>query len=137
MNADIKNEKNNDIEKPQVFLKCITFNDNTQLQLNKSSIIVFTGPNNSGKSQVLKDVEYYFDPNYQGRQIVITNIECNFQGVIDETNFLNERFSEDEQGKYQLLEAGSAFDIDLLQQLWKDKTLYNGLHRLFIKRLST
>ena len=137
MNADIKNEKNNDIEKPQVFLKCITFNDNTQLQLNKSSIIVFTGPNNSGKSQVLKDVEYYFDPNYQGRQIVITNIECNFQGVIDETNFLNERFSEDAQGKYQLLEAGSAFDIDLLQQLWKDKTLYNGLHRLFIKRLST
>ena len=139
MNTNIKNVKEDDIdiEKPQVFLKCITFNDNTQLQLNKNSIIVFTGPNNSGKSQVLKDIEYYFDSSYQKQKIIITNIEYEFQGVIDESNFLNERFLEDEQGKYQLLEAGSAFDINSLQQWWKNKTLYNGLHRLFIKRLST
>ena len=40
-------------QKPQIFLKSITFNDGTQLPLSHSSIVVFTGANNSGKSQVL------------------------------------------------------------------------------------
>lgn len=49
------------MQKPQVFLKSITFNDGTQLPLNHNSVIVFTGANNSGKSQVLRDVEAGLD----------------------------------------------------------------------------
>ena len=39
---------------PQVFLKKIMFNDDTELALSNNSIVVFTGANNCGKSQVLK-----------------------------------------------------------------------------------
>ena len=35
----------------------LKFNDGTVLSLNENSIVVFVGANNSGKSQVLKDVE--------------------------------------------------------------------------------
>ena len=44
-------------ERPEIFLKRIKFNDDTELLLDRNSIIVFTGANNSGKSQVLKDIE--------------------------------------------------------------------------------
>jgi len=125
------------VRKPQVFLKSITFNDNVQLMLKQNSIIVFTGPNNSGKSQVLKDVESCLDQSNQKSTIVIKSFECDYQGTIDETTFLRERFLEDGQGLYQLFEAGSAFAKNTLQQYWHNHTLYNGLYKLFVKRLST
>ena len=56
MSIDFEDTDKNIVKKPQVFLKSVTFNDNVQLMLKRNSIIVFTGPNNSGKSQVLKDI---------------------------------------------------------------------------------
>ena len=53
----MENEIGKNLEKPQIFLKSITFNDNTRIDLERNSIIVFTGANNSGKSQTLKDIE--------------------------------------------------------------------------------
>ena len=42
-----------DEENPQVFLQSIAFNDGTVLPLTRNSIVVFTGANNNGKSQVM------------------------------------------------------------------------------------
>ena len=55
MNTD-ENGKEVVKEKPQIYFKSIRFNDDTELMLEKNSIVVFTGANNSGKSQVLKDI---------------------------------------------------------------------------------
>ena len=54
---------------PQVFMKSIAFNDNTWLPLTSNSIIVFTGANNSGKSQVLRDVENSLDKSKENLNI--------------------------------------------------------------------
>lgn len=137
MSIDFEDTDKNIVKKPQIFLKSVTFNDNVQLMLKQNSIIVFTGPNNSGKSQVLKDIESCLDKSNQKDTIVIKSFECDYQGMIDETTFLKERFLEDGQGHYQLFEAGSAFERNTLQQFWQNHTLYNGLHKLFVKRLST
>lgn len=125
------------VQKPQVFLKSITFNDGTSLSLKHNSIIVFTGANNSGKSQVLRDVEIYLDESNQVPPIVIKSIEFDYNGAIDEPAFLNERFILDQRGQHLLLESGNAFSMDVLQQWWVNHTLYGGLHTLFVKRLST
>ena len=50
MSTDLNDIEETVMEKPQVFLKSITFNDDTQLSIKHNSIIVFTGANNSGKS---------------------------------------------------------------------------------------
>lgn len=50
---DSSNHKN----KPLVYFTKIKFNDGTEIDIDKKSIIVFTGANNSGKSQALKDLE--------------------------------------------------------------------------------
>jgi len=38
-------------KKPRVFVKSITFNDNTVHELTHNNIVVFTGANNSGKTR--------------------------------------------------------------------------------------
>lgn len=47
-----------------VFVRSITFNDNTNIQFGHSDIVVFTGSNNSGKSQVLKDIARRYMDSY-------------------------------------------------------------------------
>lgn len=137
MRMNLEDNETTAIQKPQVFLKNITFNDDTKLSLNYNSVIVFTGANNSGKSQVLRDVETGLDGLSSFPTIVIKDTEHIFLGNIDEATFFRERFSVNQQGFYEVFESGMAFNISTLQSLWKNRTLYNGLHLLFIKRLST
>ena len=105
----------NVVEKPRIFFKRITFNDGTQLQLERDSIIVFTGANNSGKSQVLKDAEMCLNSSDASPTIIIKEAEFDFCGTIDEESFLKERFARNKQGEYQLLEVGNSFRVDALQ----------------------
>lgn len=124
-------------EKPQIFLKSITFNDNTSIKLEQNSIIVFTGANNSGKSQVLKDIEHELDKSKQTSAIIIKKTEFDYYGSIDESQFFSEHFKIDNNGYYHFSESNHGFTQDMLKRYWKNQTLYNELHKLFIKRLST
>lgn len=126
-----------DTKKPQVFLKNITFNDGTKLSLNHNSVIVFTGANNSGKSQALRDIETDLDNSNHLKTIVIKDIEYDFLGNIDEVTFFSEHFSVNQEGFYEALELGNNFDKSTVLSYWQNRTFYNGLHLLFIKRLST
>lgn len=137
MDEELKNTDKAEEQKPQVFLKCLTFNDKTQLTLKHNSIIVFTGANNSGKSQILKDAENCLNSSDSQRTLIITKAEYDYCGVIDENKFLKDCFHINKQGLYQPLGSGNAFGKDTLQSYWKNQTLYNGLHKLFVKRLST
>ncbi|MDR2424429.1 MAG: hypothetical protein LBD59_06860 [Prevotellaceae bacterium] len=47
-------------QKQEVFIDKNTFNDGQTLHFNVPDIVVFTGANNAGKSQVLRDIEQYF-----------------------------------------------------------------------------
>ena len=122
------------VSKPLVFLKSITFNDGTLLNLNHNSIVVFTGANNSGKSQVLKDVE-----NFMAAipAVVITDCEFEYSGTIDEPRFLNEHFSVNDHGDYCLYGVAGFYSLDVLHILWSNHKLSNNLHLLFARRLST
>jgi len=69
--------------KPEVFVKNITFNDGSIIEFNKSDIVVFTGANNSGKSQLLKDILQYFIAKEKKLTKIITHLEGDFLGDID------------------------------------------------------
>lgn len=130
--------ENMQARKPQVFLNSIIFNDGTQLSLNQNSIVVFTGANNSGKSQVLKDVEIWLDANLDDvPSTVIEKCEFDYYGTIDDPGFLDERFYLDENRNYHLFESNGIFDTATLQFWWKEHTFHNGLYLLFVRRLST
>lgn len=48
------------MEETKIYIEQITFNDGSSFSFDNSDIVVFTGPNNSGKSQVLRDIKDYF-----------------------------------------------------------------------------
>ena len=138
MCATEQNELNNNIvEKPRVFLKSITFNDNTPLSLNHSSIVVFTGANNSGKSQVLKDIENGLNQSYALSTIVAQNLDYEYCGDINEELFFNSRFFRNQHGYYQIFESSDSFERQSVYQWWQNHQLYGNLHKLFVKRLCT
>ena len=137
MSTNLEDIRTPTIEKPQVFIKSIKFNDDTQLPISYNSVIVFTGANNSGKSQVLRDVETGLDESNSLPTIVIKDIEYDFLGMIDQETFFRERFNVNQKGYYEMLESGETFDKRTLQTYWQNRTFYNNLHMLFIKRLST
>ena len=124
-------------EKPQIYFKRLKFNDGTELALEKNSIVVFTGANNSGKSQVLKDIEICVDDSNHSRMVVVKEAERDYCGIIVDETFLGEHFIINKQGMYQLLESGDAFDTNSLKSFWENHTLHNSLHRIFVHRLST
>lgn len=136
MSTDEKNREGVK-EKPQIYFKNIKFNDDTELLLEKNSIVVFTGANNSGKSQVLKDIEVCVDASDYTQTIVVKESERNYCGAIDEKTFLEENFTINEQGMYQALALGNVFNTGTLKNWWTNHTLHNSLHKLFVNRLST
>lgn len=137
MNMELEDATEDIMQKPQVFFKNITFNDDTQLSFKHNSIIVFTGANNSGKSQVLKDIENSLNASNKTPRIVVKDSECEYCGTIAEKAFFNKRFYMNDRGEYQSFELDYSFDSATLQAWWKSHTLHNGLHKLFVKRLNT
>ncbi len=130
-------EDTKDKKRPQVYFRKIIFNDGTELQLEKNSIVVFTGANNSGKSQVLKDIETCVDNSNHTRTIVTKEVEREYSGSIDQEGFLKEHFFLNRQGNYQMMASGNSFNMDSLKNNWLNQNLVNGLHGLFVHRLST
>ena len=43
-------------ESPRIFVEKLVFNDGKEMPIGHSEIVIFTGANNAGKSQVLKDI---------------------------------------------------------------------------------
>lgn len=124
-------------QRPQVFMQSIIFNDGTVLPLNRNSIVVFTGANNSGKSQILRDLENYLNKSNEGLKVVIKEVLYDFRGNIIDEFFFKNHFIINQQGYVEMIGLGNSIDRNSLVYWWKERTLYNNLHLLFIKRLST
>ena len=141
MSTEFKDTEKIIEQRPQVFLKNILFNDDMSLLLKHNSIVVFTGANNSGKSQVLKDVELCINKSNHRPSIVIKNIDWDYiewdYESVNKSTFFNEHFYMNERGGYILRESSYHFDLESLKRWLKEHTFYNGLYMLFVKRLST
>lgn len=71
---------------PHAYVQNCQFSDGTTIEFEPNDIVVFVGPNNSGKSQALKDIEQKFTSNDTDTNVV-TNLICNASGA-DEAQFM-------------------------------------------------
>lgn len=118
--------------KPQVFVNSITFNDGTVHQLTHSNIVVFTGANNSGKSQVLRDIELHIK-NSNSASVVLSNLTMDYVGDFDD-DFIASNFKKNDEGNYW---CGSSCANS---QHWKSEWNRHSLQiisTLFVNRLNT
>ena len=124
-------------EKPKVYIENIIFNDNTVLELDSNSIVVFTGANNSGKSQVLKDIELFVENRNSSIAKVVRDCNIVLKGSIIENDFIKEHFYINQEGLYQVKESTNAFLRNQLIRFWKNSSEFYFIYKLFIHRLST
>lgn len=66
---------------PQIFVDRLRFNDGTELRIGHSDIVIFTGANNAGKSQVLKDIDQLMSKNV-AKGVVLSSLETEYFGSI-------------------------------------------------------
>lgn len=114
---------------PQIFIDKLSFNDGSDLKIGHSDIIIFTGANNAGKSQVLKDIDLMMESN-GNKGLVATFVEMSYVGDIKE----REDDFKSKDGKYRI--GGNYFnEFDSINNWWSNK------HRIFTSfyknRLST
>ena len=117
--------------RPEVYIKSITFNDSSVFDFDKKDIIVFTGANNAGKSQVLREIIQNFESPSSPTKVITTNIDAEYNGAISElrseARYMN--------GQYYI--GGiSVHSLDYMEQLWNSHNL-SSMSRYFINHLTT
>jgi len=114
----------------KIYVKSITFNDGNTYEFDHSDIIVFTGANNSGKSQVLHDIMNYFS-NKNIPRIVANNI------ILENTGDIEELKSKcvNRNGMY-FLGRINIYHPDSLNEMWNNKDLHQ-IAPYFVNHLST
>lgn len=69
--------------RPEVYIKSIAFNDSSVFDFDKKDIIVFTGANNAGKSQVLREIMQNFESPLSPTKVITTSIDAEYCGNSD------------------------------------------------------
>ena len=117
------------MEKTNIYIDRITFNDGSSFSFDNSDIVVFTGPNNSGKSQVLRDIKDYFTNKNIQRKIA-TDITPQFLGDVE---YLKSKCI-NKNGKYYL--DNIVVNINNLKYQWEQKNI-SSISTYFINHLTT
>lgn len=118
------------MKKTEVFIKNIIFNDGSSYSFQHSDIVVFTGANNSGKSQVLRDIKSNFE-NKNAEKVIVSNIDADYIGDLQ---YLKD-ICINKNGRYYL-ENINIYQLNNLDNYWNNKDL-SSIHRYFINHLST
>lgn len=79
---------------------------------------MFTGANNCGKSQILKDAENFLDASNNLPKIVIRDIEPEYLGNFDNKEFLDKSFIINNDANLQLIGTAFAIPKDNWIQFW-------------------
>lgn len=68
---------------PRIWIKELEFNDGTKIPLDERDIIVFLGPNNSGKSTCLNEINNLIkSTSFEGK--IIKSIKTETSGSLDD-----------------------------------------------------
>ena len=133
MNDESKVERRtDDCDQPKAFIRSISFNDGTVLELEPNSIIVFVGANNSGKSQVLRDIEKSFQDSTAKMSIVVSRLSYQLSGTVNEA-FLRKYFHFNERGYWEPFGVGEFYDKASMEYNWSRGKMPDALRPFFDK----
>ena len=116
--------------KPKVQITKIRFNDGTEYTFQPSDVVVFVGANNAGKSQILRDINSYFE-NKETTRIIAKEIElCSSGNPIYFREHAIER-----NGSFHF--SNTSYNrIDIFENQWNNKN-YSTFKNFLLKTLST
>ena len=122
-------------DRPTVTFKSITFSDGKNLALEENDVVVFVGPNNTGKSVALKELQGHLagasDPK------VVKSVELRKTGTPEGfLKFLKLHTEIHTRGsRYRVEGDGFNFNADKLETIWPEGS--GPLHPLFCVGIAT
>lgn len=121
------------IELPSVSITSVTFSSGTTVDFGPKDKVVLVGPNNSGKSQALRDILDICRNGLKGRTSVVTGLELSKEGTLtDLKRFLDSRgIFKENQYRYK---NWTLPEFSL--QFWDNNFLIHGLSEGFIRNIS-
>jgi energy-coupling factor transporter ATP-binding protein EcfA2 len=120
---------------PAVYVRSINFVDGTKLELEPNSIVVVTGPNNVGKSSVLRKIGSLFEHTYASGPI-ISEIEISSLGTVDQFRDFIERRSLKTDKDGEVLIGRSKYELKKIDEDIKRSFRGSPASQLFYSRLS-
>lgn len=113
-----------------IFIENISFNDGQNFSFSPSDIVVFTGPNNSGKSQVLRDLmNFYSKPN--ATRILAKDVNTIYEGDIQ--TLVGECINRNGRDYLGNIDV---YKKEHIKDWWDSKDL-RSIHSIFINHLTT
>lgn len=125
--------------KPRVWIQSITFNDQTKIDLDKNDVIVFVGPNNSGKSAALRGLDLGVGSIARCGP-VIQNIALGYDGTSDNVLEWLQKIgiqSPQDLANKEVRTPYGAFHLNNVGNMWSNiRSGISGLSRVFCKLLA-
>jgi energy-coupling factor transporter ATP-binding protein EcfA2 len=126
--------------RPGIKISTMTFSDGTVVPMQEGEIVVITGPNNSGKSASLKDIDSFFkDRHLRGRRNVIVEISTETTGTltdfIDALPRISDKF-DSKTKKFHFSHSG-IYAANTLRLGFQRNRLPYAVQRTYIHSLST
>lgn len=135
---DENNQETTDANKvdAKITLKSLTFSDDTKIHLNPNDIVVLVGPNNSGKSASLKEIEDHLR-NKVPPTHVVTSVEVEKAGSAENAEQLIKEHSHKTYPNGSLHYSGSDYNISAtsIAKGWNNN--FDLVRAFFCRRLKT
>jgi len=122
--------------KPHLWIDKLIFNNDYTLELEKNSINIFVGPNNAGKSAVLRDVSNFLIDRGDRKQVIVKDISINIP--FDEaflTDYM-EQFANADGVHYATIGA-NIYKTSIRHYLNKGTKSLGDLKQFFVQELFT
>ena len=121
--------------RPAITFETITFSGGRKLDLEENDVVVFVGPNNTGKSVALKELQQHLAGNTNTK--VIKSSELRTTGTTEDfLKFLGQHTEVHSQGsRYRIEGPGISFRTNRLEDLWPANP--HQLHALFCTGIET
>lgn len=133
--------------KSKAWVKEIIINDGTRISLDSNDIVVIVGPNNAGKSALLKEINTLLQNNLSTNSIIIKSLTYNFDGSREDLmSFLKENSDEyfhagSERPYYRGLRFNFHESNVKDDNVWNNITLLkkglSSIHPIFVNLLNT
>ena len=122
---------------PSVTFESITFSDGTTIGLGPADVVVLVGPNNSGKSLALRELDDYLGGN--PATTVLQSIKLRKTGTKEDFEVFVRKHSQVRRRRGSQIMSGYRFSIEIssldLKQVWPDKIV--TFRSLFCLRVPT
>lgn len=120
--------------KPKVSLSEITFSSDTTIELNENEKIIIVGPNNSGKSQSLREIVTICQTGDTSQSVVIKDLKLNKHGKADDLLTYLKEAADYNENHFRMWD----FQIHESHVQYWDQSPYliNGLHIGSIKNIA-